>query len=68
MALYPAGQALRLGLVDELFPADKFESTVLRRAARMGAFPRDAYAHTKAALVIEARRASSVMRVPEISR
>jgi enoyl-CoA hydratase len=53
-ALYPASQALRLGLVDELFPAEKFESTVLRRAARMGAFPREAYAHTKAALVGEA--------------
>jgi enoyl-CoA hydratase len=51
-ALYPAGQALRLGLVDELFPANKFEA-VLRRAARMGAFPRDAYAHQRA-LVSEA--------------
>ena len=53
-ALYPANQALRLGLVDELFAADQLEPTVLRRAARMGAFPRDAYAHTKAALVAEA--------------
>jgi enoyl-CoA hydratase len=53
-ALYPASQATRLGLVDELFPADTFERTVLRRAARMGAFPNAAYAHTKAALVAEA--------------
>jgi enoyl-CoA hydratase/carnithine racemase len=53
-ALYPASQALRLGVVDELFPAGQLEPTVLRRAARMGAFPRDAYAHTKAALVAEA--------------
>lgn len=53
-ALYPASQALRLGVVDELFAADALESTVLRRAARMGAFPCDAYAHTKAALVAEA--------------
>jgi len=53
-ALYPAGQALRLGIVDELFPADQLEPTVLRRAARMGAFPRAAYAHAKAALVAEA--------------
>jgi enoyl-CoA hydratase len=53
-ALYPAKQGLRLGVVDELFPADTFESTVLRRAARMGGFPRDAYAHTKTALVVEA--------------
>jgi enoyl-CoA hydratase/carnithine racemase len=53
-ALYPASQAVRLGIVDELLPADKLESTVLRRAARMGAFPRESYAHTKAALIAEA--------------
>lgn len=53
-ALYPASEALRLGIVDELFPADKLEATVLRRAARMGAYPRDAYAHAKRALVAEA--------------
>jgi enoyl-CoA hydratase len=52
-ALYPASQALRLGIVDELFPADALGATVLRRAARMGAFPRDAYVHTKMALVAE---------------
>lgn len=55
-ALYPASQAPRLGIVDELLPADKLESTVLRRAARMGAFPREAYAHTKAALIADAVR------------
>lgn len=53
-ALYPASQAVRLGVVDELLPADTIEATVLRRAARMGAFPREAYAHTKAALVADA--------------
>jgi enoyl-CoA hydratase len=53
-AVYPASQAIRLGVVDELFPAATFETTVLRRAARMGAFPREAYAHTKAGLVAEA--------------
>lgn len=53
-ALYPASQALRLGLVDELLPADTILATVLRRAARMGAFPREAYADTKAMLVAEA--------------
>jgi enoyl-CoA hydratase len=53
-ALYPASQALRLGVVDELFAADALEGTVLRRAARMAAFPHDAYAHTKAALIAEA--------------
>lgn len=55
-ALYPASQALRLGIVDELLPADKLESTVLRRAARMGTFPRESYAHTKAALIADAVR------------
>lgn len=53
-SLYPASQALRLGVVDELLPADTAEATVLRRAARLGAFPQDAYAHTKAALVADA--------------
>jgi enoyl-CoA hydratase len=53
-ALYPASQAIRLGVVDELLPKETFEATVLRRAARMGAFPRDAYAHAKAAFVAEA--------------
>jgi enoyl-CoA hydratase len=53
-ALYPASQALRLGVVDELIPAEKFEETVLRRAAKMGTYPREAYAHTKLALVAEA--------------
>jgi enoyl-CoA hydratase len=53
-ALHPASDALRLGVVDELLPAAGFEETVLRRAARMGAFPREAYAHTKTALVAAA--------------
>jgi enoyl-CoA hydratase/carnithine racemase len=55
-ALYPASQALRLGIVDELLAPEKFEDTVMRRAARLGAFPRDAYAHSKRALVAEAIR------------
>jgi enoyl-CoA hydratase len=50
-ALYPASQASRLGIVGELLPDDRFSPTVLRRAARMGAFPRAAYAHTKARLI-----------------
>ncbi len=53
-ALYPASHALRLGVVDELVPPISFEATALRRAAELGAFPREAYAHTKAALVAEA--------------
>jgi enoyl-CoA hydratase len=52
--LYPVSEALRLGVVDELLPASTFESTVLRRAARLGSYPKEAYAHTKAALVAEA--------------
>ena len=76
-ALYPASQATRLGIVDELLPPDTFEATVMRRAARLGAFPRDAYAHTKAALIAEAvaridgetaeeaERASAVWLSPE---
>jgi enoyl-CoA hydratase len=53
-AIYPSSQAIRLGIVDELLPSDTFQATVLRRAARLGAFPAEAYAHTKAALVAEA--------------
>lgn len=53
-ALYPAREALRLGIVDELLPSASSAGTVLRRAARLGAFPREAYAHAKAALVAEA--------------
>jgi enoyl-CoA hydratase len=52
-ALYPASQAIRLGIVDELFPADTLEETVMRRAQRMGAFPREVYIHTKLALVAD---------------
>lgn len=54
-AIHPVERhALRLGVFDELLPADTFAETVLRRAARMAAFPREAYAHTKSALVAEA--------------
>jgi enoyl-CoA hydratase len=54
-AVYPVEQhAARLGVFDEMVPAATFEATVLRRAARMAAFPREAYAHTKLALVAEA--------------
>ena len=63
-SLYPASQALRLGIVDELFPADRFAETVLRRAARLGAFPREAYAHAKARLV-EAAIARARAESPE---
>lgn len=52
--LHPVSEGLRLGVVDELIPSEKFEEIVMGRAARLGSYPRDAYAHTKAALVSEA--------------
>ena len=52
--IYPTSHAVRLGVVDELLPAADFDATVARRAARLAAFPREAYAHTKAALTAEA--------------
>jgi enoyl-CoA hydratase len=53
-ALYPASQATRLGVVDELLPPDAFDAAVLRRATRLAGFPREAYAHTKAGLIVDA--------------
>jgi len=53
-AIYPASEAVRLGVVDELLPPGAIEETVMRRAARLGAYPREAYAHAKAALLAEA--------------
>jgi enoyl-CoA hydratase len=52
--IYPLSHAARLGVVHELLPAADFAAAVARRALRMAAFPRDAYAHTKAALIAEA--------------
>ena len=53
-ALYPVRQAVALGAVDELVPAEGLEEAAVGLAARLGAFPREAYAHTKLALVAEA--------------
>lgn len=50
-AIYPASQAVRLGLVDELLPSEKATETVLRRATRLAALPRESYAHTKTSLL-----------------
>jgi len=58
-ALYPASQAVRLGLVDELFPADTFAATVIRRAARLGGHPRAAYVDAKLALAADALERSA---------
>ncbi len=75
--LYPASEAVRLGVVDELIPVQSFEETVIHRAARLGSYPKEAYAHTKAALVCEAvervnaeprdeaRRGAAVWMTPE---
>jgi len=52
--IYPARQAVRLGVIHELLPALDFEEIVARRAERLASFPREAYAHTKAALIAEA--------------
>jgi enoyl-CoA hydratase len=52
--LYPASHAVRLGVVHELLPATGFDGAVQHRAARLGSFPREAYAHAKAALCAEA--------------
>ena len=53
-SLYPARRGVELGVVDEMLPAASIADTVMQRAARMGAFPREAYAHTKATLIAEA--------------
>ena len=49
--LYKSGEALRLRVIHEVLPPKDFEGTVLDRAAHTGAFPREAYAHTKAAVL-----------------
>jgi enoyl-CoA hydratase len=51
--IHPGSEAIRLGVVEAMLPSTTFRATVLERAARMGAFPREAYAHTKAALLAE---------------
>jgi enoyl-CoA hydratase/carnithine racemase len=53
-ALYPAREAVRLGVVQELLPSGTAADAVVTRAARLGGFPREAYAHAKAALIAEA--------------
>ncbi len=53
-ALYAASRAVELGIVEELLPEAGAMETAVRCAARLGAFPHDAYAHTKRALIDEA--------------
>jgi enoyl-CoA hydratase len=52
--LYSSRHAVRLGVIHEMLPAADFDALVARRAERLAAFPREAYAHTKAALCSEA--------------
>ena len=53
-SIYPASEALRLGVVDEMLPADAAEATVLRRAARLGGYSAESFAHAKEGLVGDA--------------
>jgi enoyl-CoA hydratase len=52
--LLPARAGIALGVFSEMRPRDGFEAAVLGEAARLGAFPREAYAHSKTAFVAEA--------------
>ena len=66
--VYPASQAVRLGIVDELLPAERFQETAMRRAARLGSYPREAYAHTKGMLVAQAVARIEAETDPEMLR
>jgi hypothetical protein len=55
-------------VVDELLPAETFEETVMRRAAKLGSFPREAYAHSKGMLVAEAVARIEAETDPEMMR
>jgi enoyl-CoA hydratase len=66
--VYPAEQAVRLGIVDELLPAASFLDTVMRRATKLASFPREAYAHTKGMLVAEAVARIEAETDPEMLR
>jgi hypothetical protein len=47
-------EAIALGIAGEVRPPTTFAQEVLLLARRLAAFPREAYAHSKAALVAEA--------------
>ena len=66
--VYPASEAIRLGVVDQLLPAETFQETVMRRAAKLASFPREAYAHTKEMLVAEAVARVEAETDPEMLR
>jgi enoyl-CoA hydratase len=52
--LLPARAGVALGVLSEMLPAAGFEAAVIDEAVRLGSFPREAYAHSKAAFVAEA--------------
>lgn len=51
--IYPADDAERLGIIGEWVEAAHARSAAVQRAAHLGTFPSDAYAHTKSALLAE---------------
>jgi len=52
--LYPLGDAVGLGVVERLVPAGAALEEALATATRLGAFPKEVFAHTRRALVAEA--------------
>jgi enoyl-CoA hydratase len=51
--LLPSASGLASGAFTEVLPREGFDASVLERAARLARFPREAYAHSKAAFVAE---------------
>jgi enoyl-CoA hydratase len=52
--LYEATDGLRLGVFEELAAPEDLERVALERAARLGAYPREAYAFTKGQIIEDA--------------
>ena len=52
--VYEAADGLRLGVFDELAAPEDLERVVMERAARLGAYPREAYAFTKGQIIEDA--------------
>ena len=66
-AIYPASQVLSHATATEIYPPSLLDAIPISTAARMGAFPRESYAHTKAALIADAVR-SVRAETPEEAR
>ena len=52
--LYALAEGVMLGVVERLIPAGTAREEALATAARLGAFPREVFAHTKRALLADA--------------